>query len=168
MTSSVIVSGRLLQRPDHDSEVRYAAASPADRNGSFSGSGMPFTCETQAFDTTPNKGILSIGADGNYSVKLLLPNSYYRRLGSDLVPPTLYVAYTSGGAYLILTTEIGSPIPFRTLTYPAARQNVMFYDRGSHDPLKPDRDARTQEDMIRESAYPWQQPLDFWGPVVPQ
>lgn len=156
--------------PDVDTVVRYAAASPADHNGSFSGSGMPFSSEAQAFDTTPNKGILIIGVDGEYSVKLLLPNSYYRRLGSDLVPPTLYVKYRSGGEYLTLSTVIGPSIPFRSLTYPAARHDVMFYDRGSHDELHPDRDARTQETMIRESAYPpsGKQPSDFWGAVAPQ
>lgn len=166
--SVVFVSGRLLCKPDANTDVRYAAASPADHNGSFSGSGMPFTSEAQAFDTTPNRGTLIIGVDGDYSVELLLPNSYYRRLGSDLVPPTLYVAYHCGGQSLTLSTVIGPPIPFRTLTYPSARHDVMFYDRGSHDMLRPDRDARTQEHMIRESAYPQQQPLDFWGPVVPQ
>lgn len=165
---SLVVTGRLLRKPDLNTVVRYAAASPADHNGCFSGSGLPFTSEAQAFDTTPNKGVLEVGVDGEYSVQLLLPNSYYRRLGSDLVAPTLYVAYRCDGQDVTLSTVICPSIPFRTLTYPAARHDVMFYDRGSHDLLNPDRDARTQERMLRESGYPAVQASDFWGLVTPQ
>lgn len=163
-----VVNGKLLRMPDPDTVVRYAAASPADRAGSFSGSGMPFASEAQAFDTTPNVGTLDVGVDGDYSVRIAFPNSYYRRLGSDLVPPTLYVAYWSGGERLTVSTVIGQSIPFRSLTYPSLRHDVMFYDRGSHDLLRPDRDARTQETMLRESGYPLAEPLDFWGLAVPQ
>lgn len=165
------VKGRLLRMPDTGSAVRYAASSPADRNGSFSGSGFPFASEEQAFDTTPNTGFVHIHTDGSYTVQLLYPNSYYRRLGSDLVPPTLYIAYQCGGHNITVSTTLGPAVPFRTLTYPAARKDVSFYDRGSHDQLHPDRDALTQECILRESGYPCGtlvQPRDFWGLVVPQ
>lgn len=168
----MIITGQLPSIPDAASRVNYAAASPADRNGSFSGSGFPFTSETQAFDTTPNKGTLDVSSDGTYSVEVVYPNSYYRRLGSDLVPPTLYISYLTGGRRVTVATEIGHPIPFRTLTYPAQRHDVMFYDRGSLDMLNPDRDAMTQECMLRASGYPAEnsgaEPDDFWGSVPPQ
>lgn len=163
-----VVNGRLLRAPDPNTEVRYIAASPADRNGSFSGSGLPFASEEQAFDSTPNSGTLQIGVGGAYTVRVLYPNSYYRHLGSDLVAPTLYVAYKSEGRPVTVETPLGHPIPFRTLTYPAARHDVSFYDRGSHDELNPERDVRTQERILRESGYPLTQPDDFWGLVVPQ
>lgn len=163
-----IVEGKLLEMPDADTLVRYVAASPPDHNGSFSGSGFPFANEEQAFDKTPNRGMLDVSPDGTYTVHIMYPNSYYRRLGSDLIPPTLYVAYHSGGRRITLASTLGTPIPFRTLTYPASRHDVEFYDRGSHDMLQPDRDARTQETMLRQSAYPEYQPLDFWGAVTPQ
>lgn len=157
--------------PDHKAVVRYAAASPADRNSCFAGSGFPFASEEQAFDTTPNTGSLEVGLDGSYTVQLLYPNSYYRRLGSDLVVPTLYISYMCNGSLINVSTPLGSPIPFRTLTHPASRHDVSFYDRGSHDELNPDRDVRTQECILRESGYPCTslvQPPDFWGLVVPQ
>lgn len=165
------IDGLLSQLPDPDTVVTYAAASPADRNGSFSGSGFPFASEEQAFDTTPNKGTLQVRPDGSYSVQILYPNSYYRRLGSDLVPPTLYIAYQKGGQTTTVSTPLGPSIPFRTLTYPAQRQDVSFYNRGSHDVLNPDRDARSQECILRESGYPcieMAQPVDFWGLVTPR
>lgn len=169
--SLYIVRGRLLRLPDQDSAVRYAAASPPDHNGSFSGSGFPFASEQQAFDTTPNTGSMSVGADGSYTVQVLYPNSYYRRLGSDLIAPTLYISYLCNKQLVTVSTPLGESIPFRTLTYPAARKDVLFYDRGSHDETHPDRDVRTQECILRESGYPCAslvQPSDFWGLVVPQ
>lgn len=164
----MIITGKLYEMPDPETFIRYAAASPADRGGCFSGSGFPFASEDQAFDTTPNQGSLEVGPDGSYSVEVIYPNSYYRRLGSDLVPPTLFISYLSGGKRVTRSIVLGPSIPFRTLTYPQLRHDVMFYDRGSHDLLRPDRDARTQERMLRESGYPCLQPEDFWGLVPPQ
>lgn len=164
----IVVNGRLLRTPDPDTEVRYIAASPPDHNGSFSGSGLPFASEEQAFDSTPTSGTLTIGVGGVYTVRIMYPNSFYRHLGSDLVAPTLYIAYRSGGTPVTIESLLGPAIPFRTLTYPAARHDVSFYDRGSHDELHPDRDVRTQERILRESGYPRTEPADFWGLVVPQ
>lgn len=154
--------------PDPDTVVRYVAASPADHSGSFSGSGFPFANEQQAFDSTPNKGVLKVGLGGAYTVHVLYPNSYYRHLGSELISPTLYISYMSDKTLTTVASQLGPPIPFRTLTYPDARHDVSFYDRGSHDELNPDRDVRTQEHILRESGYPTIQPDDFWGLVVPQ
>lgn len=154
--------------PDPGTVVRYAAASPADRNGSFSGSGFPFANQTQAFESTPITGILDVGPGGVYVVDILMPNSFYQRLGSDLLPPTLFISYESGARRVITSVPVGQPIPFRTLTYPAQRRDVSFYDDGDHDILHPRRDALTQEAILRNSGYPTAQPVDFWGPVVPQ
>lgn len=162
-------NGKLHKMPDEGSLIRYAAASPADHNGSFSGSGFPFASEEQAFDTTPNQGSLHVEADGMYTVQLRKPNSYYRRLGSDLIAPSLYISYLHRGEQIVVTVVLGPSIPFRTLTYPAERHDVLFYDRESHDILRPDRDAKTQECMLRESGYTdVRQPVDFWGQVPPQ
>lgn len=165
------VRGTLPEMPDNNTPVRYAAAAPADDRGSFSGSGLPFANEDQAFFLTPNQGLLKMGLDGSFEVQLVQPNSHYRNLGTDLVPPTLYVAYTASGRSVTLSSVLCPATPFRTLTYPLARQDVGFYDRGTHDDLHPDRDARTQEEIFRDTAYPSVtgiEPSDFWGPVAPQ
>lgn len=164
----IAIEGKLLQLPDSGSDVRYAAASPADRMSTFAGSGMPFATEEQAFDNTPNIGNLDVRPDGTYSAQVLYPNSYYHKLGSvDLVPPTLYISYYVERQRVTVSSVLGTSIPFRTITYPKGRHDVLFYDRGSHDLLHPDRDARTQECILRESAYPLRQPTDFWGKVTP-
>lgn len=167
----VTVRGKLFEVPDRDTVVNFVAAAPAGRSGSYSGSGFPFITVDQAFTMTPNIGNLHLEVDGSFEVNLLQPNSYYTGLGSHLVPPTLYVSYMISGQRRIVSSVVGTPIPFRTLTYPTLRHDVSFYDRGSHDDLHPDRDARTQEQILRESAYPSMQgeePRDFWGKVVPQ
>ncbi|MEW5315018.1 MAG: hypothetical protein WDW38_006475 [Sanguina aurantia] len=168
---TVTVRGKLMDKPDRDTVVRFVAAAPADHRGSFSGGGFPFTNEDQAFSGTPNMGVLPVDVDGSFRVDLLQPNSYYKGLGTVLVPPTLYVGYVRSGQMQAVSAVLGPPTPFRTLTYPHARHDVMFYDRGSHDVLNPDRDARTQEQILRESAYPitmLKEPSDFWGLMAPQ
>lgn len=167
----ITLRGKLLDIPDQNTHVRYVAAAPADARGSFSGAGFPFTNEDQAFSLTPNMGLLQVEVDGTFTVDLIQPNSYYKGLGSVLVPPTLYLGFTLRGEKNTLSIVINTPTPFRSLTYPPARHNVTFYDRGSHDDLHPDRDARTQEQILRESGYPsvtLQEPSDFWGLVTPQ
>lgn len=169
--SFITVRGTLPERPDNNTHVRYVAAAPADDRGSFSGSGLPFANEDQAFFLTPNQGLLQLGLDGSFEVQLVQPNSHYRNLGTDLIPPTLYVKYTVSGRSVTLSSVLGPATPFRTLTYPNARQDVGFYDRGSHNDLHPDRDARTQEQIFMDTAYPSAtktEPSDFWGLVAPQ
>lgn len=167
----IVVEGRLSNKPDPGTDVTYMAASPPDRGSSFSGSGFPFTCESMAFDSTPNKGMLHVDVDGNYVVNILHPNSFYQRLGSDLVPPTLFIRYKYLGKEIVVAREIGNPIPFRTLTYPRARHDVTFYSKGCGDVMNQDTDVKTQEQILRDSGYPYcamEQPVDFWGLVTPQ
>lgn len=169
--SQITVRGKLSEMPDVNTTARFVAAAPADSRGSFSGSGLPFASEEQAFTLTPNQGDLDLGPDGSFTVELLQPNSYYRGLGTDLIPPTLYVRYLTSGKPVTLSSALGFATPFRTLTYPSARHDVGFYDRGGHNDLHPDRDARTQEQIFRETAYPsaiHPEPTDFWGLVTPQ
>lgn len=164
MMSRVIVTGRLPSIPDTGSHVRYVAASPADRSGSFSGSGFPFANEMQAFESTPNVGELDVKVDGSYTVELISPNSFYRGLGTTLVPPTLFIQYTNQGILENVETVVGKSIPFRTLTYPGSRHDASFYD----DSTRPERDVRSQERILLDSRYPRVQPDDFWGDVTPQ
>lgn len=169
----IVVTGQLSDMPDLGTKVTYLAASPVDRGGSFSGSGFPFTCESMAFESTPNKGVLNVKVDGFYSVEIRLPNSFYQRLGSDLIPPTIFIRYQCLGKEVIVARQIDESIPFRTLTYPKARHNVTFYDKGhTRDFMNSSQDdVKTQEQILRDSGYPccsMTQPLDFWGLVTPQ
>jgi hypothetical protein len=82
----IVVRGRLPAGAD-DGVVHYLAASPPDYRSSFAGSALPFADARQAFDRTPNRGVLNLGADRTFEVRLLYPNAYYAGLGSVYVPP---------------------------------------------------------------------------------
>ena len=144
-------------------EVRYIAASPADRRASFTGSGLPFHSEKQAFEGTPNKGRITLNAN-TFEIKLLFPNSYYVELGNKLVPPTLYVHYTTGNSEeRMVSIKLSDPIPYRLLGYPKdftqPRTGPTFYHAHHNLPV------RSQEAILRDSAYPSKNKMseDFWG-----
>ena len=71
------------------SKVVYWAASPATRGYSYSGSGLPYGNEDQAFGRTPNKGVTIADGSGIFTVNIQRPNSYYDK-DRNLVNPKLY------------------------------------------------------------------------------
>lgn len=163
----VKVQGKVREEPDGN-RLYYFAASPPDRRQSFSGSGLPFMNADQAFDGTPNVGALSVASGGRFDIDILCPNAYYVGLGTQYVPPTLHVWYTKNGFRKDAAIKVNNGIPFRTLTYPTLptrpRDGPMFY--------KPvETLARTQEQILRDSAYPskhaikteYAMPYNFWG-----
>ena len=159
---------RLSRKPD-SREVTYLAASPPDYRSSFSGSALPFANAAQAFDRTPNKGKALIDDSGkSVHLELYPPNSYYVGLGTLLIPPTVQVFYTSDGAKVSDSAQVGNPVPFRSLTYPGfvanvrSRKDAMFYDVDL--PV-----IRSQESILRSSAYPDknEMPANFWGSRPP-
>jgi hypothetical protein len=163
----VEVSFRVMESVDEGGWVYYLAAAPADRRGSFSGSGLPFADAKQALDRTPNRGVAKPDpATGVYTVRLRMPNAYYAGLGTVRIEPTLYLYYTTHqGATRRTASIVVSPgIPYRTLTYPASRRGAAFYTL-ANDGLP----LRSQEEIIRASAYPKQDvnACTFWGGKPP-
>lgn len=158
----IVVNGVVNELVD-DNELHYIAAAPADHRYSFHGSGLPFANPVQAFMHTQNKGTVSVGPDGSFTIKLRHPNSYYVGLGSKLVPPTITISYHVSGERRVTDVEIAKAIPYRVLTYPRSetyvRNNPMFYKGTDTLPI------RTQEQILRDSGYPVknEMPENFWG-----
>ena len=95
--------------PADDDVVWYLAASPCTRGCSYDGSCLPFASEAQATDRTPSRGTARIEADGTYRARLAgVPNAYYTGLGTDLVPPSMRIAYRSGGRDVRTSLILGS------------------------------------------------------------
>ena len=136
--------------PRDGTTVKYIAAAPAERRSSFTGSGLPFANERQAFSNTPNTGEVP---GGSHQLKITLqgaPNAYYAGLGTLLIPPHLRVEYVDESGILrrgavSLANVVG--IPFRTNTYQRMRTGPEFYS-------VPDMLARSQPMILRASAFP--------------
>lgn len=154
----ITVFGRINERV-HGNVIRYAAASPPDYRATYTGSGLPFANEAQAFYNTPNSGYVTL-IDNTFEVKLMYPNSYYVGLGTVIMPPTLYIYYqNTQGEERVVNVKISNGIPYRTLTYPKQRDSAVFYSKGWSLPV------RTQEQVLRDSGYPATNtmPDDHWG-----
>ena len=144
--------------------LTFAAASPPDRRTSFSGSGLPFPSAQFAFDISPNVGSIKLGHGTMFSIEMQTPNSYYIGLGTLLVPPTIYFSYNNGYTMKQKSVKLYDGIPYRTLTYPAARKNTMFYSSMLDLPV------RGQEEILHSSAYPCDTMREyekFWGQRPP-
>lgn len=160
--TDIVIKAR-IREPVVSNTASYVAAAPPDFRATFTGSGLPFYTQRQAFDRTPNKGVLVLGPGNSFTVKLKFPNSYYAGLGTVIIPPTLYVSYMTTEGERIAAVPVSRGVPFRTLTYPNQRKDVMFYSGGWEMPV------RSQEDILRASAYPEvnAQPANFWGGKPP-
>ena len=159
------IEGQIDDQVD-DSSIHYLAAHPPDFRTGFSGSGLPFANEEQAFTDTPNKGRLSLN-NGKYRIKVIYPNAFYMKLGTVRIPPVLYISYLSNQQQKTLTVKLGNGIPFRTLTYPNtetlnARSDCMFYKND-------DLPVRNQWEILMDSKYPNRNvmPPNFWGSRPP-
>lgn len=155
----------LEYQPD-DGKVTYIAACPPDHRSSFSGSALPFANPKQAFEGTPNKGIVEVD-DKTVTLQLRYPNAYYVGLGTVYIPPMVYISYMHDGKRVEESVIVSQGVPFRTLTYPAgptarARIDATFYE-------VEDKPVRSQEEILRASAFPEQNitPENFWGMKPP-
>lgn len=143
-------------------EIKYRAAAPANRLYSYSGSGLPFSSYEQAFEGTPNKGT-AFYLNGKFFINLEdVPNSFYLDLGSELVPPTVFVSFKSNGQPLEYTLQMTDGIPFRLLSYHPSRNAAAdnFYAKQESLPV------RSQEAILMASAHPGKHVeslRDFWG-----
>lgn len=154
----IIVRGT-LPSPSDDGVIHYIAAAPPDYRSSFSGSGLPYASAEQAFYNTPNRGSTRVGVAGGWEVKMVAPSAYYADGGMERVPPTLYLAYMSGGRHVRTSVRVSEGVPFRTLTHDDRRTSAVFYAPGN------DGMVRSQEEILRASAFPAVNvmPPDFWG-----
>lgn len=153
-----IVVGKIKEPVDHDM-LYYFAASPPDYRATYTGSGLPFANQPQAFENSPNRGSVKL-INNTFEIKLVFPNSYYVGLGTVLVPPAIHLRYKSiTGEPRTASVNLSEGIPYRTLTYPAIRNGADFYGKGWSLPV------RSQEQILRDSGYPITNtmPSDHWG-----
>lgn len=146
-----------------DGKLYYIAANPIERRTSFSGSGFPFANKSQAFENTPTKGMLNV-TNNNFQIPLLFPNSFHTNLGNDLIPPSLFLKWTSiNGDERVVSIKLSDPIPYRFIEYPKhftmARNGATFYHAHHNLPV------RTQEQIFIDGVYPHKNKMseDYWG-----
>ena len=158
---NIKVEGNLKPSMRKDALVMFWAANPAHRNGSFSGSGLPYANPEMAFDRSINVGAVK-AVNGRFSFDLQYPGAYYVGLGSLYIPPQVHIKVCDQGNEKYDTIKLGEGIPFRTLTYPAPpskrpRTSPLFY--ASKLPV------RGQEAILRSAGYPQNHYMsdNFWG-----
>ena len=166
-SGDLVVKGQLTQG-GLASKLYFWAAAPPTYGTSFSGSGMPYPDAEVAYDRTPNKGLVNL-TNGQFTINMKYPNAYYIGLGSLYVPPHVnFKICQEGMADSYFSVQVDGGVPFRTLTYPAPpskkpRISPLFY-------CEPEKGARTQESILRDSAYPETNtmPDNFWGDRPPR
>ena len=144
-------------------KVIFWAAAPPNYLQSYSGSGLPFPNPEMAYENTPNKGVVR-ASNGEFTIKMFYPNSFYIDLGTTYVPPHINFEICEGNKKKSFAVQIGEGIPYRTLTYAPPpngkpRTDPLFYQKND------DPDFRTQEQILRDSAFPKDNKYapDFWG-----
>lgn len=158
--NDTVIEG-VLKETSSDGYVRFVAASPPDFRASYSGSGLPFSNKIQAFDNTPNIGTVKLGADGSYTINLMMPNSYMSL--DKKIPPSVFLFYrnTNGEDRMEIVPIDGGTVPYRSITYQQKRKDAQqnFYASQFYIPV------RGQEQILREAGYPIYnyEPVNHWG-----
>eukprot|EP00873_Tetraselmis_striata_P033762 jgi/Tetstr1/454026/TSEL_040945.t1 len=142
MTLTATVTGRVAPLPD-DMTVSWHAAAPADVRSSFSGAGIPFASQEQAFYAAQT-GTVDVGPAGEFELCLEAPNSYHVRSSERPVPPQVILEWTSGGR------EVS-----RTITVPLAVQPArsLRAPRAAGGAASAASDVQTQEALLEASRY---------------
>ncbi len=137
-----------------DEFVSFVAPSPAQSMASFTGSGLPWATEEQAFQNTPNKGVVKLDKN-RFVIRLIRPNSYYVDFNT-IQNPHVQIQYNKTKRFNVeLSFE---KIAHRSLQYPPLRvvEKEDFYNR--------QLPIRSQERILRDSEYnDLKEPVDFWG-----
>ena len=158
--NDIIIEGVLTESTD-DNKVYYIAAAPPDYRQSFTGSGLPFHSEEQAYDNTPNIGQQYL-LNNKYSIKIKKPNAYHNSLDGVIVKPHVIIYFYKNKEKKEIKLDIPDRIPFRDIRYHGGektyRNNVDFY-------YNPNLPIRTQEQILIDSQYPAidMMPANFWG-----
>lgn len=121
-------------------KVHYIAPAPADHITSFSGSGLPFVNESQAFDNTPNQGVADINLDGSFTFRIRSPNSYYKNF-HQLVKPHVLLQFDDNNEPIHIDLAHES-IPFRS----------MYREKHTHERKNK---IQNQEAMLRDKGFPF-------------
>lgn len=158
--NDIQIDGVINEQIDNN-KLYYIAAAPADYRGSFSGSGMPFYNEKQAYDNTPNVGNQIVTKEGAYSIKLVYPNAYYNSLEGPIVNPHIKIYFYIKGIQKNIILNFKNRIPFRDIRFYGDgnyRKNVNFYNNTNLP-------VRSQEDILISAQYPSTNtvPPNFWG-----
>lgn len=98
-----------IKNPSNYKKLVIMAPNPIDKITSFSGKGLPFPCETIAFENTPNFHI--INADGIFNVLFVYPNSYYTPDGYTKVKSPIIFSLDSKKIII----ELKDKCPLKTL-----------------------------------------------------
>ncbi len=158
---NITVNGNLSPGTKPNSTVMFWAANPPHRNGSFSGSGLPYANAEMAFDRSINVGAVK-ASNGKFSFELQYPSAYYAGLGSLYIPPQVHIKVCDADNNKHDTLVLGEGMPYRSLTYPSPpgkrdRTSPLFY--ASKLPI------RGQESILRSAGYPYSNivPDNFWG-----
>lgn len=161
---SVNVVGMVSNAPQN-AMIVFWAANPPDYRTAFSGSGLPYPNYNTAYQNTPNQGVVPLSSSGQFSFNIKYPSAYYAGLGSAYVKPHINIQINAPNHVgKVNVISLGDGVPYRLLTYPpppemAPRDNAMFYWGREQQPV------RTQEQILRDSAYPdtLQMASNFWG-----
>ena len=105
-----------VHNPGHWHKMEVYASNPINRNGGYSGSGLPFPCAAVAFDNTPN--YYDIPKDGSFDVVFLYPNGFLSTDAFTKVPPCVFIKLSRQGlAPTQLRYVLEDPLPLRTLVH---------------------------------------------------
>ena len=177
------LTARLSITPSPDGgKIDWVAAAPPERRSSETGSCLPFANEQMAFEGSSamrgsSRAELGEGEDGGpvFTIRLrAIPNAFYSGMGTQRVPPAVFVFYKHEGRPIRGSAKVADGVPFRSLTYPAIRPDAAssMYD-------VPPVAARSQADILFASAFPRaplplslasanpSTPIAFWGGKPP-
>ena len=163
IVGSVTITGMMTKYAGNKQNIRWMAPQKPHRGIGFNGSGLPYHDADQAFDNTPNKGVIE-SPDGSFSITLAtLPSAYYTGLGSVYVPPVLMLetelvgeVKTTYRTHLFLSPN-GIPYRWTAGAPPGPRAEprvdeigrAMFY--GGREDLGL---FQNQETLLRFKGYP--------------
>lgn len=146
--------------------MKYWASAPPTRGYSYSGSALPYANAEIAFGGdldggNPNIDVTEV-LQGGFNFDMEIPNSYYENNGTKLVPPTVYFVFCDENGNNISKREsiqLAESIAFRSLSWLPKRNwnDGPLYYGNQQQP------TRTQEQILRDSAWQPSEPRDGWG-----
>lgn len=112
------------------------AAHPIDRRVSYSGSGLPWPCPSQAFQDTPNR--YEIPESGHIDCTFMFPNSYYLEDAFERVSPSIFLICSrpNNSEPQVVRMELpeDATLKLRTLTHRPRRhvEGPLFYNTSAY------------------------------------
>lgn len=147
-----------FKNKESNNTVMYWAGNPVQSSHSFSGSGLPYSSPTQAYDRSINVGAVSCNS-GKFEFTIKTPNSYYVNHGTQLIPPHVHIRVLDSNQNKIeqFMIKLGEPLKGKLLHFPPNR-TPEFYNNRDKLPF------RSQEQILRDSSFQAaQKSCSFWG-----